>query len=96
MKLAGTTLLIWLLVVLTGPASGQTYQVGPRGGCYKISASGRKQYVDHSFCGKPAQPDAEKKAQPSVSPGKYMRGPRGGRYTITNGTKRYVDKSLCS
>ena len=27
------------------------YVRGPRGGCYTYSASGRKRYVDHSFCG---------------------------------------------
>lgn len=26
------------------------YYVGPRGGCYTYSASGRKRYVDHSYC----------------------------------------------
>lgn len=26
------------------------YYTGPRGGCYTYSASGRKRYVDHSFC----------------------------------------------
>lgn len=26
------------------------YYTGPRGGCYTYSASGRKRYVDHSYC----------------------------------------------
>lgn len=26
------------------------YHTGPRGGCYTLSASGKKRYVDHSFC----------------------------------------------
>ena len=26
------------------------YYLGPRGGCYTYSASGRKRYVDHSYC----------------------------------------------
>lgn len=26
------------------------YITGPRGGCYTLSASGKKHYVDHSFC----------------------------------------------
>lgn len=30
--------------------SSQTYYTGPRGGCYYITASGRKQYVDRSLC----------------------------------------------
>lgn len=41
-----------------GPAAPQksatsesrTYQRGPRGGCYYLSASGKKVYVDHSYC----------------------------------------------
>lgn len=28
------------------------YQTGSRGGCYTYSASGKKKYVDHSFCGR--------------------------------------------
>jgi hypothetical protein len=35
--------------VRNSPASG--YYRGPRGGCYTYSASGRKTYVDHSYCG---------------------------------------------
>ena len=27
------------------------YIRGPKGGCYTFTASGRKKYVDHSFCG---------------------------------------------
>ena len=37
------------------PAStpaARAYYTGPRGGCYYLTASGRKQYVDHSFCGR--------------------------------------------
>jgi uncharacterized protein YgiM (DUF1202 family) len=26
------------------------YYTGPRGGCYTYSSSGRKRYVDHSYC----------------------------------------------
>ena len=33
----------------TAPAPG--YARGPRGGCYTMTVSGRKKYVDHSFCG---------------------------------------------
>ena len=29
---------------------GKTYVTGPKGGCYYVTASGRKQYVDHSMC----------------------------------------------
>ncbi len=34
--------------VSSGFESG--YHVGPRGGCYTYSASGKKRYVDHSYC----------------------------------------------
>jgi hypothetical protein len=30
--------------------SSRNYILGPRGGCYYYSSSGRKVYVDHSFC----------------------------------------------
>jgi hypothetical protein len=33
-----------------GSASSRGYYLGPRGGCYTYSASGRKRYVDHSYC----------------------------------------------
>jgi hypothetical protein len=29
-----------------------SYYTGSRGGCYTLSASGKKSYVDHSFCGR--------------------------------------------
>ena len=32
----------------SSPARG--YYRGPRGGCYTYTASGRKRYVDHSYC----------------------------------------------
>lgn len=31
-------------------SSARGYHVGPRGGCYTYSASGRKRYVDRSLC----------------------------------------------
>jgi len=31
-------------------AASRGYYLGPRGGCYTYSASGRKRYVDHSYC----------------------------------------------
>ncbi|HEX6369326.1 MAG TPA: DUF4236 domain-containing protein [Longimicrobium sp.] len=31
-------------------ASSRGYHIGPRGGCYTYSASGRKRYVDRSYC----------------------------------------------
>lgn len=29
-----------------------SYQTGSRGGCFTYSASGKKKYVDHSYCGR--------------------------------------------
>jgi hypothetical protein len=34
----------------TKPTARRTYIRGPRGGCYYVSDSGRKVYVDHSMC----------------------------------------------
>jgi hypothetical protein len=31
-------------------SGGNGYYTGPRGGCYTYSASGRKRYVDRSYC----------------------------------------------
>lgn len=31
--------------------SNEAYHTGPRGGCYTVTSSGKKRYVDHSFCG---------------------------------------------
>ncbi|CAA9363133.1 MAG: hypothetical protein AVDCRST_MAG89-3883, partial [uncultured Gemmatimonadetes bacterium] len=31
-------------------ASSSGYYTGPRGGCYTYTSSGRKRYVDHSYC----------------------------------------------
>ena len=33
-------------------SSGNEYYTGSRGGCFTYSASGKKRYVDHSFCGR--------------------------------------------
>jgi len=32
-------------------ADAKTYTLGPRGGCFYVTASGSKKYVDHSMCG---------------------------------------------
>jgi hypothetical protein len=31
-------------------SGARTYVLGPKGGCYYINSSGKKTYVDHSFC----------------------------------------------
>ena len=33
------------------PGASRQYHRGPRGGCYTYSSSGRKRYVDRSYCG---------------------------------------------
>ena len=42
------------VAVVASPQSSQTdnrtYTRGPKGGCYYLSTSGRKVYVDHSLC----------------------------------------------
>lgn len=35
--------------LFSAPSNGN-YHLGPRGGCYTLSGSGKKQYVDHSYC----------------------------------------------
>ena len=32
------------------PSYSRQYYTGPRGGCYYLTASGNKEYVDHSLC----------------------------------------------
>ena len=45
----------------------------------------------------PAEPPASKPADTGTSPKKYIRGPMGGCYYISaSGSKRYVDRGLCS
>ncbi|HEX6370282.1 MAG TPA: hypothetical protein VF006_15285 [Longimicrobium sp.] len=34
----------------TSSGASRGYHVGPRGGCYTYSSSGRKRYVDRSYC----------------------------------------------
>lgn len=82
--------------------------VGPRGGCYYISDSGNKQYVDRSECSGISAPAApERLIAPlsgSSAPGPRRSGggrqlhvgPRGGCYYINSrGNKTYVDRSEC-
>lgn len=88
--------LIALALALTFllPSSAEAqYHLGPRGGCYTLSTSGRKQYVDRSLCSDRGGASA---ADYPRGQSKYHRGPRGGCYLITSGgNKRYVDRSLC-
>jgi hypothetical protein len=88
-------LLLWATFIWSQP-----YHLGPRGGCYTITPSGNKRYVDRSLCAsstaKPAPKPPPAGAAPGDSGKRYIRGPRGGCYYITaSGSKQYVDRSLC-
>ena len=89
--------LIIALVLMGAQLPGQYIQ-GPKGGCYTVTKSGRKQYVDRSMCeGKKPEAPAAPRASGSPSTGKtYITGPRGGCYYVTpSGRKQYVDHSMC-
>lgn len=63
-------------------AYGQ-YHTGPRGGCFIYSGSGKKQYVDHSFCGSNPPLSKRRQSTGSISTGrigdarKALVGPSG-------------------
>jgi hypothetical protein len=90
--------------VPSGDIPSVRYHLGPRGGCYALSPSGAKRYVDRSLCTtaatnvtipKPAPEIPSFTSRPKENAGYYL-GPRGGCYTITaGGTKRYVDRAMC-
>jgi hypothetical protein len=93
-------LLLWLAIGSSlAPAQ---YFLGPRGGCYTISASGRKNYVDRSMCAvRPSRAqtstNAARAGAPEGEAGKFIRGPRGGCYALSpTGRKQYVDRSMCT
>lgn len=82
--------------------------VGPRGGCYYISDSGSKRYVDRAACrraGGSAAPEPLTAIGSGSAGGGSRRsgggrqlhvGPRGGCYYINgSGNKTYVDRSEC-
>ena len=56
-----------LLVALTLATEAQ-YVTGPRGGCYTVSASGRKRYVDRSLCSSSSPPARSVPALPRNDP----------------------------
>ena len=84
--------------MLTVIVDAHAYIRGPRGGCYTLSASGAKRYIDRSLCDgqePTSQATTLESTRSSLSSG-YIRGPRGGCYTVTaSGNKRYVNRSLC-
>lgn len=82
------------------------YYLGPKGGCYTLSKSGKKRYVDRSMCAIESAPAASSPLKPSAATGadsgtsvalsEYRLGSRGGCYTLSaSGSKRYVDRSRC-
>jgi hypothetical protein len=117
-RLARLALAFWLIApALTPRALGAAprevrqggYTLGPKGGCYTVTASGRKKYVDRSLCAGGDRGATEIRrfggdtsgagTPPRLGAGsasRYHRGPRGGCYTYTAaGNKKYVDRSLC-
>lgn len=95
------------VVVDAPPLPPRELHVGPRGGCYYVSDSGDKTYVDRSECAgisAPAAPEpllsspsGSSSQGPRRSGGRQLHvGPRGGCYYINrNGNKTYVDRSEC-
>jgi len=85
----------FLLVV---PTFAQ-FITGARGGCYSITSSGRKRYVDHSYCASAAPKKPTSNARQAEAPSiarQFLRGPRGGCYTLSpSGAKRYVAREVC-
>lgn len=89
------------------PDPPRELHVGPRGGCYYVSGSGSKTYVDRSECAGISASAAPEPlfSSPSESPSRGARrsggrqlhvGPRGGCYYINgSGNKTYVDRSEC-
>ena len=61
-----------LVLVIAGWVEGQT--LGPRGGCYTITSSGRKRYVDRSLCASPSseKPPTRTGNQPPPASAKEM------------------------
>ena len=86
--------------------NGKTLNVGPQGGCYYYSSSGKKVYVDRSCCNTLGRTNLSQNAvgdSPTNNDdcGYYnnkplLKGPKGGCYYINkNGNKTYVEKYLC-
>src|SRR5215813_12680520 len=84
-----------LIMTLFTTLADAQYHQGPRGGCYTITKSGGKRYVDRSMCATsaaspgrtPASPAVKKNYQTSpatnLASSKYHLGPRGGCYTLS-------------
>lgn len=93
-------------------SKGRTYLSGERGGCYYLTESGKKSYVDKKYCDESANQETESEAakpnKPESKPSKpvetkdsggktYIKGERGGCYYLSpSGKKVYVKKELCN
>jgi hypothetical protein len=90
------------------PDTPRALHVGPRGGCYYISDSGSKTYVDRSECAgirAPVAPEPLIAPQSESSSGEARSsagrqlhvGSRGGCYYLDDsGDKTYVDRAECA
>ncbi len=85
--------------------NGMPLKLGPKGGCYYISKSGKKQYVDRSCCNSLGIIGNSNKVSSSGNSGDcgfyknkpLTKGSKGGCYYINrNGNKTYVEKHLCN
>jgi endonuclease YncB( thermonuclease family) len=77
--------------------ANRKYEMGAKGGCYYVNASGKKTYVDKKFCNADyVPPAATNKAGDAPTTRTYIKGERGGCYYInSSGKKTYVKKELC-
>lgn len=87
----------------SGDDGKREYLKGSKGGCYYLTDSGKKKYVDRSFCDSASDTNTTKDTPTTAPTGKsddsgrtYVRGSRGGCYYLNgSGKKVYVDRSLC-
>lgn len=71
--------------------TGQTIHVGPRGGRYTLTKSGRKAYLP-----KPAADAGTPAPNPAPATSDIHMGPRGGCYTLgSTGRKNYLPREHC-
>lgn len=101
--------ILFIILISTGNAftqcgNGKPLVKGPKGGCYYLSKSGKKQYVDRSCCQSLGIIENNKKSSKRNSSGcgfykskPLIKGRKGGCYYINrNGNKSYVERHLCN
>jgi len=85
----------------TESASSRRYLEGPRGGCYTLSESGRKIYVDQAYCGgggsmqgltsaAEAQPAGTRSRTRSTAPGASARASTNSSPRRSSGSRTYL------